>query len=55
MREKDDEIKRLMVELETANKSIYDKERMVKQNVKEVQHLEGNQRVNKTKLQEIIE
>ena len=36
LREKDEEIKRLMVELETANKSIYDKERTLKQNVKEV-------------------
>jgi hypothetical protein len=36
--EKDEEIKRLTVELETSNKSIYDKERMLKQEQKERTH-----------------
>lgn len=36
IREKDEEVRRLMVELETANKSIYDKERMLKQQTREI-------------------
>jgi hypothetical protein len=53
--EKDEEIKRLTVELETSNKSIYDKERQLKQEQKERTHQENLLRVNKTKYNELIE
>ena len=55
LKNKDDEVQRLALDIETCNKSIHDKERAQKQSSREITHLEGNLRVNKTKLQEIIE
>lgn len=45
----------MVAEVETMSKLIHDKERQLKQSAREIQHQEGNLRVNKTKLQEIIE
>ena len=50
-----EESKMLTVDLDTANKSIYDKERMVKQTTRDITHLENVLRNNKTKLQEMFE
>lgn len=44
-----EEIKRLTIELDTANKSIYDKERGQKQDKRDIMHLENSLRHNKTK------
>lgn len=50
-----EEIKRLTIELDTANKSIYDKERGQKQDKRDIMHLENSLRHNKTKQQELCE
>jgi chromosome segregation ATPase len=54
-RDLNEEIKRLNVELETANKSIWDKERAIKQDKREIDHQDNVLRTNKTKLQEVFE
>ena len=53
--EKDEEVKRLTIELDTSNKSIYDKERQLKQEQRERGHQENLLRINKTKYNELIE
>ena len=53
--EKDEEVKRLTIELDTSNKSIYDKERQLKQEQKERTHQENLLRINRTKYNELIE
>lgn len=55
LKEKDEEIKRLTLELETANKSIYDKERQQMQDKRDITHKDGIIRLTKTKLNETIE
>jgi chromosome segregation ATPase len=55
MKDLNEEIKRLNVELETANKSIWDKERAIKQDKREIDHQDNVLRTNKTKLQEVFE
>lgn len=50
-----EEAKRLNDELETANKSIWDKERAIKQDKREIDHQDNVLRTNKTKLQEVFE
>lgn len=55
LKDANDEIKRLTQDLDTANKSIYDKERQQKQDKREITHLENVLRNNKTKQQEILE
>lgn len=55
LKDKEDELKRMTVELDTANKSIYDKERQQKQDKRDITHSENLLRANKSKLNEIVE
>lgn len=55
LKDSKEEIKVLTIDLDTANKSIYDKERTVKQLTRDITHLENVNRNNKTKLQEVFE
>jgi len=48
-------VKALELELETASKSIMDKERQIKSDKMDIQHHEGTNRNNKTKIQELLE
>ena len=55
LKDSKEEIKVLTIDLDTANKSIYDKERTDKQLTRDITHLENVNRNNKTKLQEVFE